>query len=398
MNFFSREGCPELFIIFDVGSSSLGGALVALRKKHNPEVLYSARISFPVSERPDSQKILLAATSTLKELLSQIEKEALSAVHSCSGVFAAVKNVICVFASPWYLSQTKTVRTKWDTPTVFSKHFIDEVIAKEELTFEHSIAHSDYAEKFDKELFLAEQNVIQVRLNGYATALPYGKKASDADISFFSSFLSKPIVEKFSDILGHAFHRESFIFHTFSLVSYRVVSKLFPDAQNFLLMDIAGEVSDLSLVKNGALVEAVSFPSGRNFLVRKIIKKLKVTPEIALSYLRMRGSQKMDAVLSVGVEAAIQDAQEEWLAYLKEAINSILPSGIAPRKIFITVDGDVADIFLDFLSHFGTALSPIVLDEKYFAHIVGFHPHVTPDPFLCLETTFLGSFSAQGLN
>jgi hypothetical protein len=376
----------------------LGVALVALRKKVNPDILYSARMSFPISEQPDSQKILIAATTTLKDLLAQIEKEALPLIHNRSGVFAAVKNVICIFASPWYLSQTKTVRTKWDAPTVFAKHFVDEALAKEQQAFQASIAHSDYAEKFDKELSVAEQKVIQVRLNGYPTGDPYGKKAMDADISFFSSFLSKPIVEKFSDILSHAFHKETFIYHTFSFVSYKMVTRLFPDAQNFLLMDIAGEVSDLSLVKNGALAEAVSFPSGKNFLIRKIIKKLNVTPEIALSYLRMRGDKKMEAKLSSGVEEAINDVREEWLAYFKEAINSIVPSGIATRKMFVTVDGDVASIFTDFLGRFSMPLSPIVLDETYFGHTMTLHPKVTPDPFLSLEAMFLHNFASQGLN
>lgn len=389
MSLFKRAGThKEVVCIIDVGSASVGAALVAFSDTSVPEVLFTTRKSLPISEHPHSDRLLASTSTLLKEALASVEKEGIPRLHALNIQKKGIEHILCVLASPWYVSQTKVFRVERKTPVTFSRAFVDDLLLRERQTVETNLKDSSYAEHFDRHLELLEQKVIQMKLNGYETANPYNKKTNNIEVSVFSSFVSKKIIQKFADILSHSFSREQIAFHTFGLASYSAVVDLFSEAGNFLLADITGEVTDLSVIKEGAIFESVSFPSGRNFLVRKIMKKLNTNAEVALSYLRMRAEKKIEPKIAVKIDEAIEDVKAEWLIYLDESLRELEQGGVLPKKIFITVDDDVADVFLEFLKSSSTAFSTLLLDDKQLSHPARHEKGVLPDPFIVLEALF----------
>ncbi|MEK9201685.1 MAG: hypothetical protein AAB944_01815 [Patescibacteria group bacterium] len=391
MSFLKRKSSGEPIVIFDIGSASVGGAIVLLSEStHLPKIIYTKRIFLPIAERPQSDEILTSSASALKEIIVAFEKEGLSVLHDLHIRNKVIHDVFCVLASPWYVSQTKTITIKEKKPIILTEKFIETVLAKEEKAFEESIAHSSYAETFDKNIILAEQKIIHIKLSGYETNEPYGKKSSDIELSLFSSFVSKKISEKLSETIGHSFGGEKIKLHSFCLTSFSTLSDLFPEAKDFLIMDITGEVTDISIVRNGTLVQSASFPSGRNFLIRKMTKKMNSNTEVALSSLSLYSTGKAEPAVAVKIESVVKEVQEEWLVYLNDLLKDIKAEiGILPRKIFLTVDNDVLPLFLKFLKQSPDNFEPIVLDEKQLARVVEVTKGVVADPFIAIEAIFL---------
>jgi len=59
------------------------------------------------------------------------------------------------------------------------------------------------------------------------------------------------------------------------LSSFTVVRDMHIQKENFLLLDIGGEVTNISMVKKNILRESISFPLGCNFLPRGVASNLK---------------------------------------------------------------------------------------------------------------------------
>ncbi|MEK7180478.1 MAG: hypothetical protein AAB706_03300, partial [Patescibacteria group bacterium] len=391
MNFLKRKSSHEPIVIFDIGSASVGGAIVLFSESTNlPQIIYTKRVSFPITERPQSDRILASTANALKEVVAALEKEGFSALHNLHVKNKAIRNVFCILASPWYVSQTKTINIKEKNPITLTEQFIENILTKEEKNFEESIAHSSYTETFDKNVVLAEQKIIRIKLSGYETGNPYGKKSSDIELSLFSSLVSKKISDKLNEVIGHSFSREKIKLHSFCLTSFSTLSDLFPEAKDFLIMDITGEVTDISFVRNGALIQSVSFPSGRNFLIRKMIKKMNSNTEVALSSLSLYSTGKAEPAVAVKIESVVKEVQEEWLVYLNDVLRDLKAEcGILPRKIFLTIDNDILSIFIRFIKQSGNNFEPIVLDEKQLAHVVSVAKNIIPDPFITIEAIFL---------
>ncbi|MDP2705448.1 MAG: hypothetical protein U1D31_00240 [Patescibacteria group bacterium] len=390
MSFLKKESKSEPSIIFDIGSASINASIVIFSETHLPHVVYSLRLGLPITEHPDSDRMLTSIVSLIKDALAQLEKEGIPLLHSYHLSGKAIRHIHCVLASPWYVSQTKTLEVERKSPIVISEDFISEITGKEEKAFEDSIAHSAYADTFDKNVVLAEQKVIHIKLNGYETKNPYGKKSSHISFSFFSSLVSKKVTEKITEVISSSFDKDKIKFHSFCLASFGAFTELFSEVKDFLMMDITGEVTDVSLVRGGIILETASFPSGRNFLARRIMKKMNTNAEVALSYLSLYANKTAEPALAVKVEQVIKEVEEEWVIYLNEVAKDLAGQGnVLPRKVFLTVDDDVAPVFLSYLKRSAYPLDTLPLNEKQTSHIVAMEKGMKADPFIALEAVYL---------
>src|SRR6185436_7890961 len=124
MNLFSRTpGREQLTLVFDVGSSSVGGALFSAGEGGNPHIVASARELLVLEENIDADRFL---DLTLKSL------EKVAAVLASKG---APRRVFVILSSPWYSSQTRIIKMKKDEPFVFTNELADELIKKEREIF-----------------------------------------------------------------------------------------------------------------------------------------------------------------------------------------------------------------------------------------------------------------------
>ncbi len=262
MSLFSGKKKRELVAVFDIGSSGVGGALFCKDHTGTPEIVFSVREAVPFQENVDYDLFLKSTLKALEEISKKI---------SLSGL-GAPKKIFCVLASPWYASQSRTVLLEKNTPFVFTSKLADNLIQKEISLFKESYM-AEHEDKGDK-MRLIEFKNMKISLNGYATNDPLDKKTTKVEMILFLSMGSEHLIKKIEEAIGRHMHSVNIVFSSLAMASFSVSRDMFIHRDNFLLIDVGGEITDISMIKGDMLRESISFPMGKNFLLREISKSL----------------------------------------------------------------------------------------------------------------------------
>lgn len=371
--------------MFDVGSSSVGVAAIAFFPQSKPKVIFSAREQMVFQENLKFDRFVSSMLSTLEKAGRTLEHAALPA-HSG-------KTFSVFFSSPWYASQMRVSKKTFDAPTLVTEKLLQGIQKKEVEDFT-----AFEMEKLGKDAVIIEAQNVQVKLNGYETAVPEGKLAVTLETAVYMSIVPKKIVHAVTEKISGIFHSRSVSFHTFSFSSFAVIRDIFFHQKDFFFLDISGEVTDVSIVRDNVLEETVTFPQGKNFLLRKIVSGLGASHAEALSYFTMAVSKKLAGKEEQKVKKIMAEASSEWLSEFRGSLYTLSrDGGFLPHDIFFTADADVSAWFAESIQD--QEMSEITFAEKTFtvrhldaAFLSSFcesEKGVARDPFLMVEAVFL---------
>ncbi|KKP85617.1 hypothetical protein A3B84_02005 [Candidatus Nomurabacteria bacterium RIFCSPHIGHO2_02_FULL_35_13] len=386
--FFNLKNKKELALVFDIGSSSIGGALFEIQKLGIPKIVLSIREPIIFEDRIDINKFL---SSTLKSI--EIVAERISTMG-----FGKPSKIFCVLSSPWYASQTRVIKLEKDTPFLFTSKLADSLIQKEVSLFEE-----ENLVKFssnDNKVRLIEFKNMKTMLNGYTTSDPLNKKAKKLEMTIFLSMSGDKILKKIEETIFKRFHAESIKFSSFVMASFTVARDIFVHQSNFLLVDIAGEVTDISMTKKDILINSISYPLGRNFIIRGVAKSLNCTLGEAESFISLYKNGHATEYVEKKLEPIINKLKNEWLSKFQESLVNLSDDISVPATIFITVDQDLIDFFSEIIkteqfNKYTLAeleFKIIFLDVKILNGITTFKDNTNRDPFLIIESIYLNRF------
>ena len=385
---FKAKKKEELVLVFDVGSSSVGGALFYTQTSGAPKVIYSIREQVALEEKTDFDRLLILTLKSLETVASKI---------SLAGL-GAPKKVFCVLASPWCASQTRTVNFEKNTPFVFSEKFADSLIQKELKLFEE-----DYLSEFIIEgnnVRSIELKNMKTMLNGYVTSEPLGKKAQELEMSLFISISPESVLKKIEETVEKYFRCENIKFSSFMLASFSTARDMFIHQESFLLLDIGGEITEISMIKKEAMCESISFPIGRNFMIREIASALNCGLDEAKSYLSMYKDKHMNEPVNEKFEPVIGKLKEDWLKKFQESLVNLSNDISIPSTVFLTVDDDLAGFFSEIIKN--EQFNQYTLTESKFRviflgiqalhGIAVFEENIIRDSFLVIESIYINRF------
>lgn len=371
-------------IILDIGSASIGGAIVLIKKNNPPVVLYSVRKQIKMKDDVNFSRFLSLMSDTLESVLTELSK--------VSKVSA--KRTFCILSSPWYTSMTHFIKIEKKIPFVVTHKMIDTLIDKEV-----SVISSDVVK--GKKIVGGVPRVIdvqniQTKLNGYETSNPYNKKTKLVEVTLFVSIGSEKTIKLIEDKVLRIFHN-NIEFSSFSLASFVAIRDIFNES-NFLSIDITGEVTDVSMVKNNVLMKNTAFPLGRNFLIRRIASGLNTTVEEAISLFSMFNEDKNDPLTSDKLSKILTEAKKEWIASFTEVLHLFSRDFSVPYSVFITADNDVQEWFMSAINeeNFGqftlinNEFEIKILNEKLMSKFCSIKSDdILKDPFIILEAMFI---------
>ncbi|MES2436964.1 MAG: hypothetical protein V4519_03040 [Patescibacteria group bacterium] len=397
---FFAKAQEEVVAVFDIGNGSIGVAFVQLSHHTAPVILYVHRE--PISFLPEvtADRLLANMLKLLKSVTSNLQKTGMPHLQKQIGNYH-VKRAFCTYSSPWYISQTKVVRVEEPKLFTVTKNVIDNVVRKEEAAFMQSLKDGKYEKMFGLDAKLMERRIIHTRLNGYEVQDPFNKRVKELEISFFSSFISKTIIEQVEKTL-HSFFGFTDIKHgSYALSSWSAVRDMYHNVNDFLFLDISNEVTDVVLSYKGVLAETISFPMGRSAILRAIAKELAIPPEIAQSFLSLYIKKTVEKNFSDKIGSIILAVTQEWNRELTKALIELETSYPIPRHVFITADSDVSSVFVRELSKSVDARLSVpqntfevtVLGENSVRPYVHATTGLSYDPFLSLESMFLNKIA-----
>jgi cell division ATPase FtsA len=384
--FSTTKKHDKTLLVLDIGSASVCGALVTLAKdtQGKPTILHSLRRNFTVQKEV-----------SFPTLLKSMEEALTVVVHTLLTKGGTTPQEICVFlSSPWNASQTRVIRVKKNTPFTVSEKFMKDIMNKEIALFEQAELAS-YGGDGDMPRML-ETKTIALRLNGYTIQNPLGKKAKEVELTLFLSMGVESVLKRIEACIGKEYPHTKVSFSTFLFTSFVVVRDLFPDTDSFMLVDIGGEITDVSIIKKDAVLESISFPQGRNSLIRAIAKSDSLSTNESMSLLTLHQKDQLSPVESLKIEKALHDAKTTWLSFFQKSLVQIATDLSLPERLYITCDQDVTAWYVRVLESedFGQYL----LTEKKFSTVVIsgellkqyiLTQEQNPDQFVMMETLLL---------
>ncbi len=393
---FSKPS-EETAFIFDIGSGSVGGASVIFSRSGVPKIICSVRENIPFRKNLDPGRFAERMLNTLELVSARLQKEEPIRRNALRGKIKSPSRACIIFSSPWYFSKTESMSVKEKESFLVTIDLVSDMAKKEEEEFEAGIKSPDFGKFFGKDTVLLEKKIIDIRLNGYPVSYPYGKTAKEIESHFFISLAVGSILKKSKEIIFKRFHLRKIDAHSFSLASFVAIRDLFPESSDFLFLDISGEITEISVIKKGTLLETVSFPLGKNFLIRKMAESLGdekgSLSESALSlYFGRRGSK--DFMEKTG--KVLKEAEEDWLSLFYDTISGFSGESFVPTLAYLVADEDAEKIFAEFLEHADLSRFSLVsgsfkvslLDKEKLKKSCVFPDGMETDPFISLISVF----------
>jgi hypothetical protein len=386
--FWGTKEKEELALFFDIGSASIGGSLFLIQKSNAPKIIYSVREPITLEKEISFDRFFSLTLKSLETVANKI----------CLTGLGAPKKVFCVLASPWYASQTRTIIFKKNTPFIFNQKLADTLLQKDIKLFEEE-SSKKYIDSKNRILPI-ELKTMQIILNGYSVSEPLDQKATELEMTVFISMSGEQVLERIKDIIGKHFYSRNIKFSSFAMASFAVVRDLFHDQDNFLLMDIGGEVTDISMIKKDILRSSISFSLGKNFLIRGIASTLDCSINEAISYISLYKNGHIADSSLVKIEPIINKLKMEWLTKFQESLVNLSNDISIPATIFLTVDQDLADFFTETIKseQFNqytlteSKFQIILLGNQTLEEIVSFKSGTLRDSFLTIDSIYINRF------
>src|SRR3989338_7846427 len=227
---------------------------------------------------------------------------------------------------------------------------------------------------------------IKTMLNGYETTQPLDQKGKELEMTIFISISPEVVLKKIEKIIQMHFYHKEIQFFSSVMATFVVVRDVYAHNENFLLIDIGGEVTDIFMVKKNVLRESISFPLGLNFIIRRVAETLFLSLNEAKSLVSLfkDGHASGTAVKKIG----------PIIEKLKNDIS-------VPANIYLSVDAEMASFFSETIkteqfSQYTLTESKFTvtfLGTEVFKGMAEFKEGIIRDPALDINSIYINRFS-----
>ncbi len=387
LNFFKKK--KTITLILDIGSASVGAALVRIEEGKPPHILLTIRENIPLQGILSSVRFVAGANHALTQIFKKIQANKKD--------YIIPSRIFCTLSSPWFLLKIRHARVVMDNQFEVTEELMNSLLNEE---IEH--LKEELKETLPlKDIEIIEKKIIQIKLNGYQIENPYGKKTSSVDIVATISLSSHRALENIRNIVNNFFHTTDFHIGVFPLTTFSAIRDMYPYRQDFIAVDIAGEATDISLVNDDILAGTAFFSYGRNYFIREISVGQKTSQEEAETLFGMYLREEIEERKYIQIKNIIEQSRAEWIANFRKTIASLVGDGRPGHMVFYTADTDVSSFFGNLIKEVFAELSRQkeieieYIDAKAMANFVSFESGIVRDPFLAIEALFLEKISTD---
>lgn len=379
-DFAKKQANSSRVLVVHVGSTSVVGSFVTYQNNK------------PKIEAVVSSDIAVLSDLTYAQFEREMQKALSVTLKKMASLSFGKPDEISVFlSSPWYASQVRTAKLNRDIPFLVTKQMLDDMVGKELKAFEDDEIKEKHLA--GDSLAVIESKTVSVKLNGYSHDTPIGAKASSLELSLFLAVSPVTLQTKIKDSLASFYGHTQVMFCTFLTASFLISRDILPQKESYILLDIGGEITDVSVMRDGAPVQSISFPIGKNFLLRRLSHALKrsVSESATLCMLYMEG--KVENTMKDMCAKILDEAKAEWLGAFQRTLLAMTNELSIPDTILLTVDQEIAPWFVELTSHeefHQYALTEkdfkvLQLNAELFHERLSFAENVPRNPFVMIE-------------
>lgn len=362
-------------LLLVVGSSSVSGAIVDFSNPR-PRIVHTHEFAFPVKTEVNSADLSNQMLSALHSVISGLHKEHKNKIDTAH----------VILSSPWFSSYSKPF--EYQSPNVFkvTQDKLEELVSGQ-VNFENK-----------KELLGSEnieRAVTQIKINGYVNSSPIGKTTKSISASVYVSSTQQVLKDKVESEITTVLHPHSISFYTLPFTTWNVMSGLFSKNNDFALVDIGGEITDLLISRQGHINSMVSFPFGKNHLSRRIALNFNVQPEIANSLLNLFSDNSLEIGISEKLKKLVLSFGNEWVENVLHGLRTDdeQTSDSLPHKIYLTTDSRSPKVFSEIIKE--RFSEPFVITRETLSNFVDYDGKDLPDPNIAIGVVYTSGLVQQ---
>ena len=381
---FDGVKTSEFVAVVDIGSGSVGVALVELSRGTVPSILFSIRQDLGIQKKFNPKSLLFSTITSLSAVIKEMQKT----------IIIRPKE-IHIFLSPHLLiSQTRIIKAQYGDNVPITSSLISNLLKNERDVYLNDI-HSMGQDESKR--IPIEERVIKITLNGYEVQNAGGKYAKDLELSVYYSFSSQEIIESIKHTVEHSVNDPIIIFHSFAFSYFNGLRDSLNSINDFIACDIGSEITDFYLIKDGVLEQSVSFPIGKSYLYRSLHFNTETSDQLFSSELQLLNQGKLNLTTGGKLARHFHDAGGVWKEEVKKIIQNLAKTTTIPETLFLLSDDDVAPIFYELMSksefskYSSLNIQPSIktLSSADFANFCDNKSAYVCDPFIMISAIFL---------
>ncbi|MBA3733044.1 hypothetical protein H0W91_01575 [Patescibacteria group bacterium] len=396
MSFFSflKNEKEEVSLLLSVSNGSISCSIVCLPTEGFPKFLYSFKKDFISTEKITSSILLDSTEKIIDTMLCDVVK-ACKTIPELKKI-GAFSRVIITFSSPWYNIVSKNIVIEEKVPFLVTADFINKIIKKEENLFQTDLLKN--AAFIDEEYVIAEKSIVSSKVNGYLLDKTLGKKTMNFEGNLFMSAIPFVVEDKVANLILRHTHipKPQIFIHSFPLVYFSIVRDNFAKTSDYLLTNITGEATDITLVEDNNIKNTVSIPLGSNSITKLIAAKFNISYEIADSTLQLYLSGKKSKTDEIEIENILAMIEAEWAVYLEDSLQILSPDMSLPNNSFLISDSKLENTFLSFFkipktdntSKFRNNLTVTILNSGVLSKYFDNNSKINLDTFTAMSALF----------
>jgi hypothetical protein len=250
---------------------------------------------------------------------------------------------VVTLSPAWYAYELHKILYERNTPFMVNKSLVKDLQKKELRNF-LTKQHESHGDDFK----LLESVVLDTKVNGYQTENPIGKRAKNLYMSMYLSVTPQSLVSTIKDVIGSVFHQEDITFQTSSLVTYVTSRDYFVKENDYIFVDVGGELTDIAVVKDHVFVASLSFPLGNQFFYAQISKALNTSMYEARSLIASHKKGALSKQESARMKKVLAEVLDSYEKHIHMALAKLREEYKLPDTIYTTGYGvltkDVDDL------------------------------------------------------
>ncbi len=343
---FFKNPKEEAYLLVHIGSHSVAGAFVVFGEDKKPHFVHNTEASFGTFRGNDFESVLFGMTKLLNSLLPRVIQEGFLNGH-WKQKEKKISKVVLSFSPEWFISKAAQVHKENNIPFAVTKTILDSMREDEEAIFAEELLSNKQGP-----FVIFEHTILTAHLDGKDSIELFEKKTRTLDVSILMSAVPESVKHAVEHVIARHTHvpMQEIGMHSFPLVAFSFVRDTFLPDNGFLMVDIGGEVTHITLAEGDRIAGIARFPIGRNHLLREIGMTFNVPPHMAESVLSAHFKGKSIEAAFHGIEKSFANVEREWGTAFEEALFKLSSKARLPEKVYLTAEGDTALVFAEFIS------------------------------------------------
>ncbi len=230
-----------------------------------------------------------------------------------------------------------------------------------------------------KQGIIIERLISQIKLNGYTTNSPFGKKAESIELFLVVTVAPKAIIERFKTAFQKDYAKAPISFTTSPYASFVVARDFLQAPKELLIVDVGEEITDVACIKDELFLSQYSFPVGLFGLYRSLVKNGDTTLSEAHALLEAFKLAKLSAPMTSTVQKTLEAFGASWGRAFQEVLTVGQNSIKLPETSYIISDPRFDTFFVDVIKQ-DLFSGHVASTPAYKASAISYEtlaPHVT---------------------